>query len=74
MAEEGLVLACHSVEEWDAHLQQANASKKVVSFSSSIFNFFPPLLSDWNFGRSFCLIFFFSSEKCKNLVITSINV
>ncbi|CAN0919123.1 Thioredoxin H-type [Linum grandiflorum] len=29
-AEEGVVFACHTVEEWEAQLQKANESKKLV--------------------------------------------
>ncbi|KMZ59967.1 Thioredoxin H5 [Zostera marina] len=37
MAEEGTVLACHSLDTWNAHLQQANQIKKliVVDFTAS---------------------------------------
>ncbi|WOL08015.1 thioredoxin H1-like [Canna indica] len=37
MAEEGAVIACHSVEEWEQHLQLANESKKlvVIDFTAS---------------------------------------
>ncbi|KAG6475624.1 thioredoxin H1-like [Zingiber officinale] len=37
MAEEGTVIACHSVEEWTRQLEASNASKKlvVVDFTAS---------------------------------------
>ncbi|KAL4313203.1 hypothetical protein GQ457_01G009490 [Hibiscus cannabinus] len=37
MAEEGQVIACHSVELWNQHLENAKASKKlvVVDFTAS---------------------------------------
>ncbi|XP_072957712.1 thioredoxin H1-like [Typha angustifolia] len=37
MAEEGTVIACHTVEEWNRQLEQANESKKlvVVDFTAS---------------------------------------
>ncbi|CAN1813974.1 Thioredoxin H-type [Linum perenne] len=36
-AEEGQVFACHTIEEWEAQLQKANESKKlvVVDFTAS---------------------------------------
>ncbi|XP_072951402.1 thioredoxin H1-like [Typha angustifolia] len=37
MAEEGVVIGCHKVEEWTRYLEQANESKKlvVVDFTAS---------------------------------------
>ncbi|PKA46943.1 Thioredoxin H-type 2 [Apostasia shenzhenica] len=37
MAEEGVVIGCHSVEQWDQHLQLAIQTKKlaVVDFTAS---------------------------------------
>lgn len=42
MAEEGIAIACHSVDEWTRQLEQANESKKLVAIFqilSSIFHF-----------------------------------
>lgn len=51
MAEEGALIGCHTVDEWNQVLQQANESQKLVMHAvSSPFDLCLPLTFPYNFN------------------------